>query len=367
MTNINVTYSTGTGTEHLALLRAKEGSEISGAPRHSPSPPPASAYDAGNMTPQHRIVSILLLLLLCSSMMVTNSKSYGSHSSMLSTVWEKAVMQSLYEQEIEDDNSIHRIDNHLVRRLIVMPLTDAFNPHQASGMHGKVQYGDKCSLPGSIGRLIFEKPYEVPWLFEIKKSSKQSGIKTPIPNEVSKNTHSNDENSNNDENSFLRYDKLSKAYISPLDFRSPENYIFLPKWLMKNLELKSNDVVDVSFIRIQLASLVTLQPLTLAWDDLIKGGDVNPVTILEREINKYSSLTCGSTITIQYKGIEYFFYVKETKAENGVAVKGVRVQDSDIKCDIDRSVLDKLLEAKKKRKEADAKGKKSAKVEKVST
>ena len=80
----------------------------------------------------------------------------------------RALRRTLFEQEVEDENAIHRADNHLVRRLIVMPLTDAFNPHQANGMHGKVQYGDKCSLPASIGREIFEKPYEVPWLFEIK-------------------------------------------------------------------------------------------------------------------------------------------------------------------------------------------------------
>jgi hypothetical protein len=56
-----------------------------------------------------------------------------------------------------------------------MPLTDAFQPHQADQMHGKIQYGDKCSLPTSIGRLIFEKRYEVPWIFEIKPLSPKAG------------------------------------------------------------------------------------------------------------------------------------------------------------------------------------------------
>ena len=249
----------------------------------------------------------------------------------LSSAWNRAVRQTLYEQEVEDVNAIHKIDNHLARRLIVMPLTDAFNPNQVNGMHGKVQYGDKCSLPGTIGRLIFEKPYEVPWLFEI------------IPVSASRERTEILRGTGTDELP-IETKVLSKAYLSPLDFRSPENYIFLPRWLMITLGLKSNDLVDVSFVRIKLASLVILQPLTLDWDVMISKGNRNPQTVLEHEVNKYSSLTAGSIIYIEVDGLELPLLVKETFAEGGVSVKGVRVQDSDIKVDIDREHLDKLIE-----------------------
>ena len=278
------------------------------------------------------ILSLLsLLLLVCSSI----------NANILTSTWTKAIKQTLFEQEIEDNNSIHRIDNHLVRRLIVMPLTEAFNPNQASAMHGKVQYGDKCSIPGSIGRLIFEKPYEVPWIFEIKpirKDNNDSKKKVNIISDIDANMVSPPSQI------------LDKAYISPLDFRSPENYIFLPKWLMKSLDVTTNDVVDVSFVRIKLASLVVLQPLNLEWDKLMTENN-DPKTILEHEVNKYSSLTAGSIIAIEYKGEEYSFYVKETQAEGGIAVKGVRVQDSDVKVDIDRTYLDDLIKAIEKKKE----------------
>lgn len=252
----------------------------------------------------------------------------------LSNAWNRAVRQTLYEQEVEDVNAIHKIDNHLVRRLIVMPLTDAFNPNQVNGMHGKVQYGDKCSLPGTIGRLIFEKPYEVPWLFEI------------IPVSASPERTEIIGGSATDELP-VETKLLSKAYLSPLDFRSPENYIFLPRWLMITLGLKANDLVDVSFVRIKLASLVVLQPLTLDWDVMISKGNRNPQTVLEHEVNKYSSLTAGSIIYIEVDGLELPLLVKETFAEGGISVKGVRVQDSDIKVDIDREHLDKLIELQK--------------------
>ena len=276
------------------------------------------------------------------------------NGNILSSTWTKAVKQTLFEQEIEDSNSIHRIDNHLVRRLIVMPLTEAFNPNQASAMHGKVQYGDKCSIPGSIGRLIFEKPYEVPWIFEIKPIRKDSSNKVTIVNDIDANIVPPPSQI------------LDKAYISPLDFRSPENYIFLPRWLMKSLDVTTNDVVDVSFVRIKLASLVVLQPLNLAWDKLMTENN-DPKTILEHEVNKYSSLTAGSIIAIEYKGQEYSFYVKETQAEGGIAVKGVRVQDSDVKVDIDRSYLDDLIKAIEKKKEEEEKSSNTSKKEEKSS
>lgn len=270
----------------------------------------------------------LFLFALCLACIV------AARANFLSRAWNRAIKQTLYEQEVEDINAVHKIDNHLVRRLIVMPLTDAFNPNQVNGMHGKVQYGDKCSLPGTIGRLIFEKPYEVPWLFEIiPVNMSESKI-------LSKDAVST---SNLMEKPSAGTKLLKKAYLSPLDFRSPENYIFLPRWLMVTLGLRANDLVDVSFVRIKLASLVVLQPLTLEWDAMIEKGNRDPQTVLEHEVNKYSSLTAGSTIYIEVDGLELPLLVKETFAEGGVSVKGVRVQDSDIKVDIDRGHLDELI------------------------
>ena len=114
---------------------------------------------------------------------------------------------------------------------------------------------------------------------------------------------------------------------------------------MTTLGLEARDVVDISFVRIKLAGLVVFQPCSLAWDTLVESGGKDPKTILEHEINKYSSLTAGSTIYIEHEGQEYPLYVSETRSEAGVAVRGVRVQDSDVKVDIDRSRLDKLVKA----------------------
>lgn len=289
------------------------------------------------MSSTHRFILSLSSLILFATQCLAGSGP-------LFNVWSRAMKQSLYEQEVEDYNSLQKFDNYLVRRLIVMPLTEAFNPNQVSAMHGKVQYGDKCSLPSSLGKIIFEKPFEVPWLFEvvpIRKNKDQYGTSITQSFKIDKQQDNEDLSSSLPPHKPGENKILNKAYISPLDFRSPENYIFLPKWLMNCLQLKSNDLVEVSFVRIKLASLVVLQPLTLEWDSLIElHGD--PKMLLEHEINKYSSITAGSTICIQIQGVEYPIYVKEVRAEGGVSVKGVRVQDSDVKVDIDRQYLGKI-------------------------
>jgi hypothetical protein len=277
----------------------------------------------------------------------------------LSSVWTKALRQSLYEQSVEDENSVYKFENHVVRRLIVMPLSDRFEPNEVNPMHGKIQYGDKCSLPISLGRFIFEKRFEVPWLFELvpvrhfETSCAPQRLRLLRPAQTTEIVDESCQSPNGASASIIDVDlercfkggKLSKAYISPLDFRAPDNYIFLPHWLMHDLNLKTNDLVDISFVRIKLASLVVLQPLTPDWDLLVKDHK-DPKSLLEHELNKYSSLTSGSTIYLNIQNKEYSFYVKETLAEGGVSVHGVRIQDADVHTDIDRSLIDKLSTTK---------------------
>lgn len=316
-----------------------------------------------------RFVVILLLIFLTSSI---DGKRYARRSvsstskkvpvkeprhSKIFTSWVRfpslisnAIRQSLHEQEVEDINALYKVDNRMQRRLIVMPLTDSFKPHQADIMHGKIQYGDKCSLPASIGRLIYENQYEAPWIFELKPVRNEIGIFTRNDSSSLEPPSDPRNMTNTILSPYFRRGKLTKAYISPLDFRSPENFIFLPEWLMKDLNLQVNDIVEISLLRMKLASLVTFQPLTFAWDELMKEyGD--PKALLEQELNKYASLTAGSTIAINIHGKEYPFYVKEVYSEGGISVHGVRIQDSDVRTDIDRSVLTALEDATKHQEE----------------
>lgn len=266
--------------------------------------------------------------------------------------WRNAVRLALYEQEIEDFNAERRAMQFMERRLIVMPLSDSFQSNKADPMFGKIQYGDKCSLPSSLGKQIYEKRYDVPWIFEMKPVRHLHSQFAPSRlTDEAEDTHQPREVFDE----ALRRNKtcLDTVYVSPLDFRSPENYIYFPKWIMRELKLTPFDVVDISMVKIKLAQLVKFQPLSTHWDELLQFGDKSPQALLEHELNKYSSLTAGTTIAISIDGHEYSFHVKETIAEGGVSVRAVRVQDSDIRADIDRSLLDQFI--KDDAKEAEAK------------
>ncbi len=53
-------------------------------------------------------------------------------SNIFKSIFKSALKQTMYEIDVEDVNSVHKIDNHLCRRLIVLPLTDLFSPSQVN-------------------------------------------------------------------------------------------------------------------------------------------------------------------------------------------------------------------------------------------
>jgi hypothetical protein len=266
------------------------------------------------------LTGMIIIILICCLLAAIEGEG------LFSQVLSNAIKLSSYEQSVEDVNVQYKFRNCPVRRLIVMPLSDSFRSNQVDAMHGKIQFGDKCSLPSSLAGFLYSNRIEVPWIFEIKPS-------------LSLSSQSKADSIRIDPKSIVAPSK--NVYVSPLDFRAPENYIFVPEWLMNFLNISTFDLVEISFLRLKLADLVILQPCTLNWDNLLeKHGD--PKVLLERELNKYSSLTAGSTIRINIEGEDYGFYIKQTRAENGVSVKAVRIQDADVRTEIDRTLLDSM-------------------------
>ena len=234
---------------------------------------------------------------------------------------------------MEESNVDNRVSQLVEQKLIILPLDESFIPSKYNSLYGKIHYSDKCCFPKSIGSDIIEKSYEVPWIFEI----------TPVRREIeTSGVLEMKKKSENESIPFLRRDEkgLERVYISSLDFRSPENYIFVPKWVMDSLNLDKYDIVNVKFVRMKLASLVTLQPLSLQWLNFIENREPADITsLLEQEINKYSTLTAGTTIAINIDGVEYSFFVNKTVSDDGISVWGVRIQDSDVRIEIDTSKI----------------------------
>ena len=312
----------------------------------------------------HVLVYVFLMIQLCvlpsfqSSMLLPIvRKIHFSPKSLIRS----ALLQSKLEYSVLLSNSEANALDHIKANLIALPLAPSFSstvgPLQGQGR--KLQFSDKCSLPPSIGRRLFKKPYEVPWIFEIKKV-----FSAEDDDAAGGNSNSNNNNSinNNDIDGAVAPDLKMRneissvqladsssisapvaplcSYCSPLDFRAPEAYIFMPQWLMRFLHVSPYDVVTVSLVRLQLASLVKVELLSKNWNEIMDGQHPTSL-ILEKELNKYSSLTAGADITVSFNRQELLLRVKETRGKEGLSVRAVRIQDADVQFDIDQSSLSK--------------------------
>jgi len=256
---------------------------------------------------------------------------------VLSTKWKNAQSLALLEQAVEDYNAVEIVAAATdaasavsYRRLIVLPLDDRFDPPSGVFSHGHVQTGDKMSLPGEFWTAIEKSNAEVPWLFEVSRVPGITGPRMEFKNE---------------EDDL----GLNKVVGGAIDFRSPSNYVFLPRWMFKALALKPRDVVDVKLIQtIPPGSAVKLRPHSSSF---LKIG--NHQAVLETELKHYSALTNGSTIPFDYLGKRYYFDVIDLRsAPRGEKVPMAKVQDCDIAAEFTRA-KDQLKKKKKKQEEDD--------------
>jgi len=201
------------------------------------------------------------------------------------------------------------------RRLIVMPLDDRFDPPPGVFSHGHVQTGDKMSLPKNFFAAIQRNNAEIPWLFEVSRIKGITSERVTVPDSAQESN-------------------LDKVVGGALDFRSPSNYIFLPKWMILALSLKPGDVVEVRLITtVPPGSAVRLRPLK---SEFLKIN--NHQAVLETELKHYSSLTRGSTIPFDYLGKRYYFDVVDLRsAPRGEKVPIAKVQDCDLAAEFVRA------------------------------
>lgn len=240
------------------------------------------------------------------------------------------------EQEVEDYNAVfiasskNRAESTSKRRLICLPLDDRFDPPMGQFSHEHIQTGDKMSLPRVFWQSIELNEAQVPWLFSVSRVDGVTGERVDVPED-------------------LAAAQLDEVVGGPLDFRAPQNYVFLPWWMMRALGLQPRDVVDVKLVTtVAPGSLAKLRPHSSSFAKDIS----NPQAVLETELRHYSSLTKGSTIAFDYNSKRYWFDVVELRsAPRGDKQPMVKVQD----CDIATDFLICKEEIKKRREQKEQK------------
>jgi hypothetical protein len=160
---------------------------------------------------------------------------------------------------------------------------------------------------------------QVPWLFEVSRVEGVTAPRVPLPP---------------DEHHHPSSTTLSRAVGGAIDFRSPNNFVFLPRWMFKSLGLRPFDVVDVRLVTsTPSGSAVRLRPHSSKF--LAIG---NHQAVLETELKHYSALTLGSTIPFDYRGERYYFDVVDLRSSpRGERVATAKVQDCDIAAEFVRA------------------------------
>jgi len=248
----------------------------------------------------------------------------SSPFSFLLTKWIQANSLALLEQAVEDHNAEHvatspsLADSLSYRRCIVLPLDDRFDPPVGVFSHNHVQTGDKMSLSRNFWEAIAKSKAEVPWLFEVTRVEGVTSPRVQVPLDEFHPTSKN----------------LSRVVGGALDFRCPENYAFLPHWMMKALGLRPRDVVDVRLVTTTPpGSAVKLRPHSNSFLNIH-----NHQAVLETELKHYSALTLGTTIPFDYRGERFFFDVVDLRsAPRGERVGTAKVQDCDIAAEFVRA------------------------------
>lgn len=244
---------------------------------------------------------------------------------------------ALLEQAVEDHNAEHlatssdAVEAASYRRCIALPLDDRFDPPVGVFSHGHVDTGDKMSLPRNFWDAITRSKAEVPWLFEVSRVDGVTSPRVVLPA---------------DERDHPSSSGLARAVGGALDFRSPGNYAFLPKWMFRALGLRPRDVVDVRLVTdTPPGSAVRLRPHSSAFVNI-----ANHQAVLETELKHYSALTLGTTIPFDYRGERYHFDVVDLRsAPRGERVATAKVQDCDIAAEFVRA-RDQLKPKRKKGK-----------------
>ncbi|EXB37440.1 Ubiquitin fusion degradation protein 1-like protein [Morus notabilis] len=161
-------------------------------------------------------------------------------------------------------------------------------PMSFSGQH-HLENGNKIILPISALDLLSSMTIEYPMLFQIVNPSAR---------------------------------KISHCGV--MEFSAEEGEVFLPSWLMKNMDLEEADMVTVKNVCLKKATFVKFRPHEQALMEVS-----NPKAVLEKSLRGFSCLTAGDTIVIDYNGKKCCIDVLETKPDK----KAVSIIETD--CEVD--------------------------------
>ncbi|KAJ1727632.1 ubiquitin fusion degradation protein [Coemansia biformis] len=99
-----------------------------------------------------------------------------------------------------------------------------------------------------------------------------------------------------------------RTHCGVLEFVAEEGRVYLPQWMMETLQLLPGAAVEVINVALLHGSLVKLQPQSTDFLDISDHR-----AVLENALRKFSALTVGDVIAMDYNNREYKIAILETQ------------------------------------------------------
>ncbi|GMH53307.1 hypothetical protein TL16_g01422 [Triparma laevis f. inornata] len=247
----------------------------------------------------------VVVLLLCATLVISSSSS-SDLSSLSARVSKSNIPLVLGGSEPNKVNPLN---------LIALPLPHHFNPPLGSFSRDHLEDGDKISLPSSYWSSISDGRggirYEVPWVIRISRLDSPSSDPSSLTTTGGTKERVSPPKKSLTYKSYLPSSKTS-VLCSPLDFRSPDNYVFLPPWAFRTLGLRPGEPVRCHLeTNVPKGGRIKLRPLTFknskTCDDGTPVGTAkefmgisNHQAVLETELKHYSTLSSGSVVSFKF-------------------------------------------------------------------
>jgi len=116
------------------------------------------------------------------------------------------------------------------------------------------------------------------------------------------------------------------THCGVLEFTAPEGRAYIPFWMMQNIRLNPDALVEVRNRTLPRATFIKLQPQSVNFLDIS-----NPKAVLEKTLRKYSAMTIGDMILFRYNEKEYMLQVLEIKPDN--PTRAVSIVEADVNVD----------------------------------
>ncbi|KAJ2156455.1 ubiquitin fusion degradation protein [Coemansia sp. RSA 552] len=101
---------------------------------------------------------------------------------------------------------------------------------------------------------------------------------------------------------------VPRTHCGVLEFTAEEGRVYLPQWMMETLRVEPGGMIEAINVALLHGKLVKLQPQSTDFLDISDHR-----AVLENALRRYSALTVGDIISIEYNNREYRIAVLETQ------------------------------------------------------